>query len=67
MMMCSNNILQNLSLDCEKSIANVVCGKYFDEMSSLTFISLNGLFFKIFFSQKMLFNGEENKCVFCQN
>lgn len=52
MMMCSNNILQNLGLDCQKSITTVVCGKYFDEMSSLTFILLNGPFFKNFFFSK---------------
>jgi hypothetical protein len=35
-----------MPFDSQKSLANVVCGKYLDEMSNLVFMSLNDPFIK---------------------
>jgi hypothetical protein len=40
--------------DCQKSFANVVRGKYLDEVFSLAFMSLNGHSFKNFIFQEVL-------------
>jgi hypothetical protein len=35
-----------MPFDFQKSLANVVCGRYLDEMSNLVFMSLNDPFIK---------------------
>jgi len=54
-----------MPFDCQKSFANVVCGKYLGWMSSLVFMSLNDLFIKkIIFLRNIKLMPKEK--VFCQ-